>query len=304
MNPVDQLKINFNSNELLLLNICLGFLMFSISLDIRRSDFEALWRSPRAALLGLFAQLVLMPALTVGLIYLFQPPTSVALGMVLVAGCPGGNISNFATNLAKGNTALAITTTSLSTLLAVVTTPLIFALGSMCVPNVGALKQEIYISPLEMVKIVATLMLFPLVLGMVLHQHFPLLIARIRRSVKILSLLIFFSFIIGALIANWDNLLHYVGKVFWLVLLLNGSALALGYFWARLNRLSIADARAITFETGIHNTALGLILIFNFFHGLGGMALVAAWYGIWDMVTALLLGSFWGKERRVMSYEL
>jgi bile acid:Na+ symporter, BASS family len=296
MTSIDEVHIHFNPNELSLLNICLGFLMFGLALDIKKKDFELLWQQPKAAIVGLSAQLFLVPILTIALIHLFHPPTSVALGMILVAACPGGNVSNYSTHMAKGNTALAITTTSFSTLAAMFTTPLIFAIGASFVPNVGNLKQDISIQPINMIGIVAKLMAFPLLMGMFLQHQYPKLVETIKKPVKILSFIIFIAFILLALLANSTHFVEYVSKIFVLVLVYNALALATGYGFAKLNGLSEKNARAITFETGIHNTALGLLLIFKFFGGLGGMALIAAWYGIWDLITAFGLAAFWSRR--------
>ena len=296
MNDIDQLHIHFQPNQLTLLNICLGFLMFGIALDIHKSDFQLLLQNPKPVLITLVAQVILIPSATLLLIYAFSPPPSVALGMIIVSACPGGNTSNFCTHLAKGNTALAVTTTSLSTLLAIVTLPLIFATGASFVPNTENLHQNFSLDPIIMMHIVATIMLAPLLIGMYTAHRFPTFTAKIKKTIKTLSLLIFFAFIVIALIANWSNIIQYLGNAFFIVLILNALALTIGYNFARLNRLSETDARAITFETGVHNTALGLIIIFHFFNGLGGMALIAAWYGIWDLITGFALAKFWSKS--------
>jgi bile acid:Na+ symporter, BASS family len=296
MNHVDTLRIHFDPNQRILLNILLGFLLFGVALDIQKSDFEVLWKHPKAVFIGLMAQWFLVPALTLGLVYLLQPAPSIAIGMILVSACPGGNISNYSTHLAKGNTALAVTTTSVSTLASILTLPTIFWIGSSFIPNLSSLKQNIYINPLDMVQIVAMLMLIPLILGMGLNYKFPLFVSKIKKTVKLLSLLIFVGFIVGAILGNWENIKNYLKEVFVLTLIFNFLALFLGYLIAKMAKLSEGDARAITFETGIHNTTLGLILVFQFFAGLGGMALIVAWYGIWDLITAYLLAHYWSKN--------
>jgi bile acid:Na+ symporter, BASS family len=296
MNHVDTLRIHFDPNQRFLLNILLGFLLFGVALDIQKSDFEVLLKHPKAVLIGLLSQWFLVPALTIALVYVFQPPTSVAMGMILVSACPGGNVSNYATHLAKGNTALAVTTTSVSTLASILTMPTIFWIGASCIPNLNHLNQNIYINPSEIIQIVATLMLIPLSLGMFMNYRFPLFVAKIKKPVKIVSLIIFIGFIVGALMGNLANIKDYLKSVFVLTVIFNLLALMLGYFVSKMAKLSEADARAITFETGIHNTTLGLILVFQFFDGLGGMALIVAWYGIWDLITAYLLAHFWSKR--------
>jgi bile acid:Na+ symporter, BASS family len=296
-NTIDTIKINFSQDNLLMLNVILAFIMFSIALDIKREDFEMLWRNPKPAIIGMIAQLLLMPLATLALVFIFSPPPSVSLGMVAISACPGGNNSNYSTHLAKGNTALAITTTSLSVIACIFTMPLYIWIGSKVLPNLDLLKQEVYIKPLDMFKIVGLLILTPLFIGMYLRHRFPDFTNWIQKPFKTLSMVLFFALIIGALAANFNNIVTYVGSVFAVVLVLNAVALALGYYFAKLNKLTEADRRAITFETGIHNITLALIIIFNFFDGLGGMALVAAWYGIWDLITGFGLALWWGKKK-------
>lgn len=296
MDSVDAIKINFNPDNLLVLNIILALIMFSIALDIRREDFQILWQNPKPAFIGMVGQLLILPAVTLGLVFIFQPPPSVALGMIAISACPGGNNSNYSTHLAHGNTALAVTTTSISVITCIVTMPLYIWLGAKIIPNVANLNREVVINPLDMIKIVGGLILTPLVIGMFVSRRFPIFTGYIRKPFKVLSLILFFGLIIGAVLGNLENIVNYVGSVFFIVLILNGLAFSIGYYWGKMNKLSEADCRALTFETGIHNITLALIIIFNFFDGLGGMALVAAWYGIWDLMTGFALALWWGRK--------
>lgn len=296
MESIDAINIHFSQDNLRVLNICLALIMFSIALDIRREDFESLWKNPKPALIGMIAQLILLPIGTVALVFIFNSPPSVALGMVAISACPGGNNSNYSTHLAKGNTALAITTTSISVIVCMVTMPLYIWLGAKVIPNISNLQREVSLDPFEMIKIVGLLILTPLVIGMLVRQKFPDFTAKIQKPFKTLSMILFFGLIMGAMLANIKNIKEYVGQVFLIVAVLNALALSGGYYFAKINGLSEADRRAITFETGIHNVTLALIVIFNFFDGLGGMALVAAWYGIWDLMTGFALAIYWGKK--------
>jgi bile acid:Na+ symporter, BASS family len=296
MEPIDAINIHFSPDNLLVLNICLALIMFSIALDMRREDFENLWQNPKPAIVGMIAQLILLPIATIILVFVFNPPPSVALGMVAITACPGGNNSNYSTHLAKGNTALAITTTSISVIVCMVTMPLYIWLGAKVIPNIANLQRDVRLDPFEMVKIIGLLILTPLVIGMMVRQYLPALTAKIQKPFKTISMILFFGLIIGALVANIKNIKEYVGEVFFVVAVLNVLSLAGGYYFAKINGLAEADRRAITFETGIHNITLALIVIFNFFDGLGGMALVAAWYGIWDLMTGFALAITWGKR--------
>jgi bile acid:Na+ symporter, BASS family len=295
MESIDSIKIHFSQDNLMVLNICLALIMFSIALDIRREDFASLWQNPKPAVVGMVAQLILLPITTIILVFIFNPPPSVAFGMVAISACPGGNNSNYSTYLSKGNTALAITTTSISVIVCMVTMPLYIWLGAKVIPNISNLQRDVRLDPFEMAKIVGLLILLPLVLGMAMRQNFPALTERIYKPFKTMSMILFFGLIIGALLSNIKNIKDYVGQVFLVVAVLNALALSGGYYFAKINGLSEVDRRAITFETGIHNVTLALIVIFNFFDGLGGMALVAAWYGIWDLLTGFALAITWGK---------
>lgn len=293
MPEINDLRLNFNPTSLQALNIILGFIMFGVALEMKTADFTNLIRFPKAAAIGLFNQYLLFPALTFGLVYLLEPPPSMALGMFLVAACPGGNISNFLTHFAKGNTALSVSITALSTVFSVLMTPLLFAFWSSQYPPAVVLLKEIAIHPLEMFGSIVLLLGIPLTLGMLLAHRFPQQTEKWQKLFRRASLVFFLIFIISAFIANWDNFLRYIPMVFGIIFLHNGLALGIGYLSARLGRLSELDSRAVAIEIAIHNTGLGLILVFSFFGGMGGMALVAAWWGIWDLITGLAIATFW-----------
>jgi bile acid:Na+ symporter, BASS family len=296
MDSIDAIKINFSAHNLWVLNICLAFIMFAIALDMKTEDFMMLKRNPKPAIVGMTAQLIIMPLLTLGLVFVFNPPPSVSLGMVAISACPGGNNSNYSTHLARGNTALAVTTTSISVICCIFMMPFLIWLGAKVIPNMNLLNRNVIINPMDMIRIVGLLILTPLALGMYINDRFPILTNKIRKSFKIVSLILFFCLILAAVISNLQNIITYVGRVFLIVLVLNTIAYATGYWFSKLNGLSEEDCRAITFETGIHNITIALIIIFNFFDGLGGMALVAAWYGIWDLMTGFSLAMWWSRR--------
>ncbi len=144
-------------------------------------------------------------------------------------------------------------------------------------------------SPWEMLEIVVLLLGVPLVVGMGVAHRYPGFAARIRKPMKWLSLLVLVGFIVGALAANFRHFLAYIHFVVLVVFIHNLLALVTGYSLSAALGLPERDRRAITFEMGIQNSGLGLILIFNFFNGLGGMAIVTAWWGIWHIVAGLAL---------------
>jgi BASS family bile acid:Na+ symporter len=296
MHPVDQLQINFNPDQLALLNWAMAFLMFAVSLDIRVSEFKKVLDFPKPVLVGVGVQYLLFPLLTLCIIMVSQPPVSMALGMILVSMCPSGNMTNFLAHYARGNIALSITLNAILILSATVLTPAGFWFWSGFLPEAAALRNTFEIGFFDMVMIILKLIIAPLALGMALHHYAPAFVNQIRSWVQRLALIIFFSILVLALLGNRANLANYLGFVFLIVLVQNGIALTGGYWIARALKLSEPDCRTLSFEAGVHNTALGLLLIFRFFDGLGGMALIAAWYGIWDLVSGYALAHYWRSK--------
>jgi BASS family bile acid:Na+ symporter len=270
--------------------------MFGVALDIKVKDFKQLFLHPKPPIIGLVSQLLLLPFLTLILTYLLQVHPSIALGMVLIAACPGGNVSNFAVHLAKGNTALSVLMTSISTLLAIITTPFLFSVLSKLIPNTADLNQVIYVDPFEMVLTILKLVVLPLLVGMALNHNAPQLTERIKFPVKVLSILIFLGIVVFGIMGNIENIMNYVGDIFMIVFIHNALAFTLGYTWAKWMNMSEKNIRAISIETGIQNSGLALIIIFNFFSELGGMALVAAWWGIWHLIAGFVIALWWSRK--------
>lgn len=295
MDGIDEVMLNFSPASLMLLNGILAVVMFAIALDLKPAQFRALAKAPKPLIAGFLAQFLALPAATFLLVLATQPRPSVALGLMLVAACPGGNISNFLTHRARGNTALSVSMTALATVCAIVLTPLNIGLwGSLYAPT-RAILAETAIDPLQVAFTVGVLLILPLSLGMGLNARAPALAARLRAPMQVLSMVIFLGFIVAALAANWQYFLDLAGMVAGLVIAHNALALGLGFAIATLAGVSVADRRAITIETGIQNSGLGLILIFAFFGGLGGMAVVAAFWGMWHAISGLALAQVWRR---------
>lgn len=298
MENLDSVKLNFDANGLFLLNISLAIVMFGVALGISLSDFRAIVKSPKPLLVGLISQFLLLPALTFLLMLLLKPDPSIALGMILVAACPGGNISNFMTFLAKGNTALSVSLTAFSTMLCIFLTPLNLQFwGSLYGPTEGII-QEVSLNFLDMLKTIILILGIPLIIGMTVKAYKENLANRLTRILKPLSILIFLAIVFIAFSKNTQIFLDYIKYVVLLVFLHNAMALALGYSFARVLKLDQRNRRTIAIETGIQNSGLGLILIFGFFEGLGGMAIVAAWWGIWHILSGLSVAFFWSTRAK------
>lgn len=296
MEPVDAVQLNFNPTTLTLLNVLIGLIMFGVALGIRVEDFRRIVRDPRGPAIGLVAQFLLLPAVTFVLVGLINPTASVALGMILVAACPGGNFSNFLTSYARGNAAMSVSMTAVSTLLAIVMTPFNLQFWGSRTDGARDILTEVSLDPVDLVVTIVLILGIPLALGMLTRERRPELAERLQRPMRVFSLVMFFAFIAFALVGNWTYFLAYIGVFALVVAAQNAVALLLGYSCAAAARLPEYDRRAITMEVGIQNSALGLVIVFTFFDGLGGMAVIAAWWGVWHLIAGLTLGTVWSRR--------
>ncbi len=296
MVPIDQVQLHFNPATLGALNVVLGLVMFGVALELKVGDFRKALKTPKGIVLGLVGHHILFPAMTWCLIWILRPTPSIALGMILVSSCPAGHVSNFLTHYARGNAALSVSISALSSLVALVMTPLNFAFWGNLHPITHDLMRQIAVSPAEMLQIIVLLLGLPLGLGLWVSHRYPRFAAKAQKPMKIFSLLVLAGFILGALGANFQYFVEYIRFVFFAVLVHNFLALSSGYLFSSMLGMAERDRRAITFEMGIQNSGLGLILIFDFFNGLGGMAVVTAWWGVWHIVAGMTLASFWRRR--------
>ncbi|TWO34345.1 bile acid:sodium symporter family protein [Seonamhaeicola sediminis] len=298
MQELDSVKINFDSGALWVLNIALAVVMFGVALGITLGDFKNLIRQPKLVIVGVVSQFVLLPLVTFILIMLVKPQPSIALGMMMVASCPGGNISNFMTHLAKGNTALSVSLTAFATFFAIFMTPFNFHFyGSLYQPT-SQILQEVELNIFELLKLVTLILGIPLFFGMLIRRYYQSIAIKLSKFLRPFSIFIFGAIVVIAFVNNLDVFNAYIHHVLLLGILHNIIAILLGFLVARLFRLSFKNQKTIAIETGIQNSGLGLLLIFTFFNGMGGMAILAAFWGIWHIISGLLLAFYWsGKEK-------
>lgn len=299
---LDTVDLRFSQDGLLILNIAIAFIMFGVALGIKFRHFADVFKDPRSVVVGFLSQFLLLPALTFMIAVAFRnyiTPT-VGLGMILVASCPGGNISNFMSSLSKGNAALSVSLTAIATIGAVILTPLNFAIWGGWFTRIyqtadaSGLVRPLEIDPFEMFKAVLILLGIPLLLGMSFNKKFPIAAEKIIKPMQILSIILFLGMVFVMFRNNYDFFFKYIKFIFIIVLLHNGLAFLTGYSISTITRRSRYDRRAITIETGIQNSGLGLVLLFNpkIFPvdlDLGGMAFITAWWGIWHILSGLSL---------------
>jgi BASS family bile acid:Na+ symporter len=293
---IDAVVINFNKDAAFALSIVLALVMFGVALDLKVEDFRAAMKTPRALAIGLFGHHILFPAGTFLLIQVLHPQPSIALGMLLVSSCPAGHISNFFTHRAGGNAALSVSISTLSTLFAFFMMPLNVGFWASHDAGMAGILKNFSLDPLHMLRDIGILLGVPLFFGISIAHRYPKLAAKMLKPMRALSMIIFALFVTGAVAANYKFFMQYGSQVAGVVFIHNACALAIGYWLARLAGLAERDCRAVSFETGIQNSGLGLALIFTFFNGLGGMAIVTAWWGVWHIFAGMTLSTYWMRR--------
>ena len=306
---LNSLTINFGEGGMFIVNIILAFIMFGVALGIKPQMFKDVFKNPKSVLTGVFLQWVALPAVTFAVVLLLNPLITpmVALGMILVASCPGGNISNFLSALSNGNIALSVSLTATTTAMSPIITPLNFFFWGNLYSHFISIKNDIpqlVIPFMPMLEQIMLLLGLPVVLGLLFSHYFPVATKKITAPLQGLSVLLFVGMVAVAFVQNFQIFIDNIFYVFFIVALHNGAALATGYFGGRLARLSEYNVRTLTVETGIQNSGLGLILLFNpavfppeTWHGhYGGMLFMTAWWGIWHIISGLCVSYYFRRK--------
>lgn len=296
MEELDQVRLNFSPATLNALNMIIGLIMFGVALDLKIADFKSALARPRAFLIGALCQFLLMPAMAFVMSKFVADMPSIALGMILVAACPGGNVSNFMTNLSKGSTALSVCITAISTSLAIFMTPLNVTFWGGLDPSTAKIINDFQLNTWDVLQTVMIVLALPLGIGLFTSEKLPRVAEKLRKPFKVGSLVFFGLLVVVAFWSNRQHFFQFIPYIFFPVAIMNTGALALGYGMARLFRLKEGERRAVAIEVGIQNSGLGLVLTFDHFGGLGGMAAVAAWWGIWHLISGLALGFYWSRH--------
>ena len=309
LQQLDPIRINFSASGMHIINIVLSFIMFGVALGIQPKQFSNLLKEPKSLVVGLVSQIFALPLMTFLLVIALNnyiTPT-VAMGMILVAACPGGNISNFMTSFSKGNTELSIGLSSTTTLFATFSTPFNFAFWGGLYMRYISNKAGSYLQPLEidngqMFQTVFLLLGVPLILGILFAKKCPDLTKKIKQPIQYLSIVFFIAMVVLAFSNNLDLFLKHIFYIFFIVLIHNLLAFTTGFSLGTIFKVPNRDRRTITIETGIQNSGLGLVLLFNtkiFPHdmALGGMLFITAWWGIWHIISGLCLAGYWSKKQ-------
>ena len=306
---IDSISVSLNAGGMNTINIVLAFVMFGVALGIRPKTFIEVFKNPKSVLLGMLCQIVLLPLFSFLLALAFGQSISwtMAMGMILVASCPGGNISNFMSSLSKANIELSVSLTAISTALAVFTTPFNFWLyGNLYLRFADIASEVPHLSiPLwDVFKTIVILLGIPLVLGVMTSHYLPRVAQKLKKPLQWFSILFFIAMVVLSFMGNLDAFLKCIKYIFLVVLLHNLLALAIGWCVGSACRVPRRDRRTLTIETGIQNSGLGLVLllgtsIFADFPPHGGTLVITAWWGVWHIVSGLAVSTmFYLSDRR------
>lgn len=310
---LDALVIDLGAREMFLVNIILAIVMFGVALGIKMQTFKDVFRSPKSVITGVLLQWIALPAVTCLLAIVLNPfiTPMVAIGMILVASCPGGNISNFMSSLSKGNVELSVSMTAITTVFAPLVTPLNFWFWGTLYSRYAALHNDIPTLEIPFIDMLYQILLIlgvPIILGMVFSHYLPKAAEKIMKPLQVLSILLFLGMVVVSLrqvLAALDPSVYWsILVILTVVILHNATALSTGYFGATLLRVPAIDRRSLTIEVGIQNSGLGLTLLFNpaifppevWSHN-GGMVLITALWGVWHIVSGLIVAAAFRRSK-------
>lgn len=288
-----------NSSQILL-NAVLFAMIFSVALELKPADFIRVAKRPLPVLAGLVAQFLLLPVATFIATLFLDLPANIEAGMLLVAACPCGSLSNFVTHYSRGNTALSVSITAVANVIALIMTPTNFAWMVASNPNTAAWLKEIAVDPAMIWINLAVILALPLTLGLLTRHFFPRFSDKVRRPMGQFAVAALFAFVIIALVRDRHMFLMGIGGLFVIVVLHNALGLTIGYVSGALARLSLADRKALTFETGMQNSGLALAIIGTQFDADVGMVIVAGMWGTWHIVSGFSLAHYW-RTRTIRS---
>ena len=267
------------------LPVALGIIMFGLGLSLTPADFARVGKHPKAVIVALACQLLLLPAICFGLVVLFQLPPILAVGMILLAASPGGTTANLYSHLFRGDVALNVSLTAINSVIAVFTLPLLtnFAISVFLPASEGLGIQ--FNKAIEVFAIV----LGPVILGMIVRRLAPGFADRMDKPVRIASVVILAVVIVGAIVSNLDLLLTHLATLAGITVLFCLLSLTIGFFVPRLFRVEPRQAVASSFEIGIHNATLAIVIAQSVLLN-EEMSLPAAIYGVLMFFVALAFG--------------
>lgn len=283
--------------------LALMLVMFGVALGLRIDDFGFLVERPLLFIGGVATQVLVLPLVTLALVLVMEPPASVALGMIVVACCPGGAVSNFMTYLSRGNVAVSVALTATSSMLAALLTPASILFWSHTYAPTSKLLRALDVSPMLFVTQTTLLLALPLILGMTVAAKAPDVAARIRRRATLVGVSVLIGVITYGIVYFIDILIPVLSVTGAVVLIHNAAAFATGALAGFVLSRRSTTRRALTFEIGIQNSGLALVILLSQMKGLGGAAAVAVLWGVWHLIAgSLIVGLFRMLDNKRLSF--
>ena len=269
---IDQIKI--------LLGIAIIIIMLGMGLSLELKDFSRIIKRPKSVIIGLLAQMVILPLIAFLLVKIFHLEAGLAVGIMLIAACPGGAVSNMFTFLAKGDVALSVSLTAFTSFVTIFTVPFFidFSVQSFLIAD-GA---DNIVDRMEFIKVLLLLIAVPVTIGMVIRRFNENIASKSEKPVKYVSVVFLAVIVAVAVLTNKDKLLEALPKVGTAAILLNVSTMAIGFSLAKLSKLSSASVATITIEGGIQNGTLAMTLgTIGILGDYPEILLPAALYSVW-----------------------
>ena len=268
-----------------LLPLSLGIIMLGMGFSITPSDFKRIFKYPKAVTIGLVNQIILLPIIAFALIKLFGLQTELAVGLMILAACPGGATSNLISHLAKGDTALSITLTAFASIITVITIPFIvnFAIVEF-MPNGQAQQLNVFSTVITVLLIT----IIPVGIGMFVKAKAPNFTKKMEKPVRIMSATFLALIILAAILKERENIVEYFTAAGPVALALNICTLAVGFYGARLLQLSPRQSGTISIESGIQNGTLGITIAATLLNN-SQMTIPSAIYSLIMFATAVVI---------------
>jgi BASS family bile acid:Na+ symporter len=293
MTTLDSLRIVLDPIGQAGVALALMLVMFGVALGLRVDDFRILADKPRLFIGGVITQILVLPLVTFGLIHLIAPPPSIALGMIVVACCPGGSVSNLLTYLSRGEVAVSVALTATSSMLAALLTPASTLFWAQAYAPTAELLRSLSVSPLLFIGQTTLLLAIPLAAGMIVAAKAPGVASKIRKKTTLIGALVLIGTIVYGVIYFFPVLWPAVGLLASITILHNSVAFLTGATAGWVLSRQSAVRRALTFEVGIQNSGLALIILLSQLQGVGGAAAIAAVWGVWHIIAGGALAFFY-----------
>ncbi|TCB41602.1 bile acid:sodium symporter family protein [Acinetobacter terrestris] len=269
----------------------LGIIMLGMGMTMTVDDFKGVLQSPKAVFIGVVAQFAVMPGLAYLLCKMMNLPSEIAIGVILVGCCPGGTASNVITYMAKGNTALSVACTSVSTLLAPLLTPAIFYLLASQWIEINA--SSMFISILQVV-------LFPIILGLIIRAVLKSKVESYIQVMPLISVIAIVAIVAAIIGGSKAQILESGLLILGVVALHNGLGYLVGFWASRLFKLPYADCKAVAVEVGMQNSGLGVALAAVHFAASPLTAVPSAIFSLWHNISGPALATYWASKANKM----